>query len=288
MKKRFMDFNERRASQAKKTDLSKVSLQSYTTAMPNLISSFCHNYKDKTLSIKKYKRFLLKKHNSIFKFRNSVHLRQHKRKNEGQLELSTMHQNIRVLQLQVEEEKKLNQNNEKRLKLVRYIAKSTDKQIKGKGNKTTYFKSYLNFIDKIKNKKQNRVDKMSNIDFKMKMLADKIRTREEAIKRNRKTLFDLNFKRTYYDKLKAKNYIVGKKRKELEKKINERDTVVMRHQLVMENENVQKNNLNDSMALYLVKTRQNDSNIQISQLISQINGLEARVKQKKLFARIAV
>lgn len=283
-----MDFNKRRASNVNKSNLSKVSLQSYTTAMPNLVSSLCHNYRDKTLSIKGYKRFMLKKHNSIFGFRNSVCLKQNNRKREDQIELSTMQQNIHILQLQVEEEKKQQQNNEKRLKLVKYIAKSKDKQLKGKSNKNTYFKSYLNFIEKIKSRKRHNKDKMDNIEFKMKLLTEKIRIKEELIQRNKKILFELKFKKTFHDKLKAKNSIIERKRMELQKKLDKHDVVIQRHQLVIENENVQKSNLNDTVALYLVKSRKSDNNKQIVQLISQINSLEARIKQKRVFETLAV
>lgn len=254
--------------------------------MPDQISSLFKTYKDKTLSINK-KRFQIKKQHSIFNFRKSIQYEMNKRKSVGNLKLNTIQSSIINLKKEIETENAQNQNNKKRLKLMRFIAGSRkrsdigNKSIGKREEKKDYFKSYINFVGKIKKRKAKSIDRVSDIEKKIQEKKTQIKKIEEEIGKNKKKFLDLKFKKNFYDKLKKKNKVLKEKGRKLNELMDEENVLHLKHNMFLENEQVQKEKLNDEIALFIIQEQSRTRNKLISKLIFEATILSSKLRNKK-------
>ena len=251
--------------------------KSGTTGLPHLLSSFYNNYRDKTLSLTKNKRFVLNNTKSVFKFKDNERLLGKLKLSTGNIKLAEINEKKKKLTEEVSIFNTKNANLTKKLNLIKFISKTKPvNQIAFEAN--NYLQECIDFNKKARVKRDKLISKLSEINIMIEKRKIETETLEKEITKNKFRFVQLRAKHDNYYILKKKSEQCEKKTKVFKKKINSSNVNFETHRATLENEKVQLDKLQNDIASFIINNPIFNNNDLIRKLVFQAKELEVRKK----------
>lgn len=252
--------------------------KSGTTGLPHLLSSIYSNYRDKTLSLTKNKRFSVTNTKSVFKFRETEKVIGSIKLSTGNIELADLKSKTRRLQDEVTAVNARNSNLVKKLNLIKYISKTrpTNQLLPQTNN---YLQGCIEFSQKCQSKKNKIIAKLEGLSEKIDEKRKQNEILEKSIQDNKQAYVQLRAKRDAYAKVQRKTKLCDEKSRILRRKLDgDKEVVFAAHDLTLRNEKLQLEKLQYEIARYILDGPGLSSNNQVRRLVLEARELEMRKK----------
>lgn len=252
--------------------------KSGTTGLPHLLSSIYSNYRDKTLSLTKNKRFSVCNTKSVFKFRETEKVVGSIKLSTGNIELVDLKSKTRRLQDEVTAVNARNSNLVKKLNLIKYISKSrpTNQLVPQTNN---YLQECIDFSAKCQSKKNRIIAKLEGLNEKIDEKRKQNGILEKTIQENKQAYVQLRAKRDSYATVLRKTRLCEEKSKTLRRQLDgDKEVVFAAHDLTLRNEKLQLEKLQYEIARYVIDGPSTSNSNQVRRLVLEARELEMRKK----------
>lgn len=254
--------------------------KSNVSGLPHLISSVFSNYRDKTLSLTKNKRFSIAATKSVFKFRETEKIVGSIKHSTHNIELVSIKNKTQKLQNDISAANIKNSDLVKKLNLIKFISKTrpTNQLMPATNN---YFKECEEFTQKFANKKIRLESKLSDLSTRVTNKQEENEMLEVRIKANKLACVKLRAKRDTYATLQKRAYACDEKSKSIKKRLDgDKEVVFATHELTIANERIQLERLQSEIARFILDEMETSGKSQVRRLV-----FEAREAEMKLRSR---
>lgn len=275
-KKRNSNSQDKVSTMQPNMSRDSTHYRSSTSGLPHLLSSIYVNYRDRTLSLTKTKRFSITNSKSVFKFKDTEKIIGNIKAINGNTELANIRDKTKRLQEEVVVTNIKNSDLAKKLNLIKYISKtrSSSNFIHQTNN---YLKECAEFSDKYKDKRDRLTVKLCELNSKILEKQNQVKTLEKSINIKKQAYMHLRMKRDAYTTLKRKASLCADKCQAIQKQLdNDKEVAFAAHELILQNEKLQLEKLQHEIARYLVDNSGFNRSDAVRRLIFEAKGLEIK------------
>lgn len=273
--------NPNSAKEDRKSNRISVNGNSYcitgTTGLPHLVNSFYNNYRDKTLSLNRNKRFVINNSKSVFKFKENDRLLGKIKLSAGNIQLAELKSKKKALADELSDFNTKNSNLTKKLNLIKFISRTKSvNQISALTN--NYFQECKDFNQKARAKRDKLTSKLDELNTAIEKLKKETGALDKQTMKNKLRYVQLRAKHQNYHKLRKTSEECEKKSRHLKKKLENEKVVFETHKITLNNEKVQLKKLQVEIARYIINNPECFKSDVIKRLVFEAKSMEMRKK----------
>ena len=252
--------------------------KSNVSGLPHLLSSIYTNYRDKTLSLTKNKRFSISNTKSVFKFKETDKIIGSIKHSTHNIELINLKTKTKRLQNDISAVNVKNSDLVKKLNLIKFISKTRPTNVLAP-QANNYFKECEQFTHKYQDKKQRLKNKLHDLGARLADKQTQNEALEQSIKQKKQAYVHLRAKRDAYASLKRRAHACDEKSRAIKKRLNaDKEVVFAAHELTVQNEKLQLDKLQYEIAQFIISDMNSSSKTHVRRLIFEAKELEMKAR----------